>query len=113
MKKAKTDELLQWDRDHLIHSMWPMGTTRGVVFDTAEGVIIRDTEGKEYIASSSQLVNVNIGHGRKEVIEAIVEQLGKLQYTTTYWGFTNTAAIRCAKKLAEITPPGMKHFFFT
>jgi adenosylmethionine-8-amino-7-oxononanoate aminotransferase len=113
MKKAKTDELLQWDRDHLIHSMWPMGTTRGVVFDRAEGVIIRDTEGKEYIDSSSQLVNVNIGHGRKEVIEAIVEQLGKLQYTTTYWGFTNTAAIRCAKKLAEITPAGLKHFFFT
>ena len=113
MKKGKTEELLQWDRDHLIHSMWPMGTTRGMVFDTAEGVIIRDTEGKEYIDSSSQLVNVNIGHGRKEVIQAIVEQLGKLQYTTTYWGFTNTAAVLCAKKLAEITPPGLKHFFFT
>ncbi len=42
-----------------------------------------------------------------------MEQLGKLQYTTTYWGFTNTATILCAKKLAEITPPGLKHFFFT
>ena len=113
MKRAKTDELLQWDRDHIIHSMSPMGSTRGIVFDRAEGIILRDTEGKEYIDSSSQLVNVNIGHGRKEVIEAIVEQLGKLQYTTTYWGFTNTAAILCAKKLAEITPPGLKHFFFT
>jgi adenosylmethionine-8-amino-7-oxononanoate aminotransferase len=113
MKRAKTDELLQWDRDHLIHPMSPIGSTRGIVFETAEGIILRDTEGREYIDSSSQLVNVNIGHGRKEVIEAIVEQLGKLQYTTTYWGFTNTATILCAKKLAEITPPGLKHFFFT
>ena len=113
MKRAKTDELLQWDRDHLIHPMSPIGSTRGIVFDTAEGIILRDTEGKEYIDSSSQLVNVNIGHGRKEVIEAIGEQLGKLQYTTIYWGFTNTATILCAKKLAEITPPGLKHFFFT
>ncbi len=113
MKRAKTDELLQWDRDHLIHPMSTIGTTRGIVFETAEGVILRDTEGKEYIDSSSQLVNVNIGHSRREVIEAIMEQLGKLQYTTTYWGFTNTATILCAKKLAEITPPGLKHFFFT
>lgn len=113
MKKDRTDQLLQWDRRHLIHSMSPLGATRGIVFEAAEGVVLRDTEGKEYIDSSSQLVNVNIGHGRKEVIEAIVEQLGDLQYTTTYWGFTNTAAILCAKKLAEITPPGLKHFFFT
>jgi adenosylmethionine-8-amino-7-oxononanoate aminotransferase len=113
MKNAKTEELLQWDRDHVIHSMSPIGSSRGIVFDRAEGIILRDTEGKEYIDSSSQLVNVNIGHGRKEVIEAIVQQLGKLQYTTNYWGFTNTAAILCAKKLAEITPPGLKHFFFT
>ncbi len=113
MKRAKTDELLKWDCDHFIHSMSLPGTTRGVVFDTAEGIILRDTEGKEYIDSCSQLVNVNIGHGRKEVIEAIVEQLGKLQYTTTYYGFTNTPAVLCAKKLAGITPPGLKHFFFT
>ena len=113
IKKDRTDQLLQWDRKHLIHPMSPLGTTRGIVFDTAEGIILRDTQGKEYIDSSSQLVNVNIGHGRKEVVEAIMEQLGKLQYTTTYWGFTNTAAVLCAKKLAEITPPGLKHFFFT
>ena len=113
MEKAKTGELLKWDCEHLIHSMSPLGSTRGIVFDTAEGIILRDTEGKEYIDSCSQLVNVNIGHGRKEMIEAIVEQLGKLQYTTTYYGFTNTAAVLCAKKLAEITPPGLKHFFFT
>ncbi|MBM4330289.1 MAG: aspartate aminotransferase family protein [Deltaproteobacteria bacterium] len=113
MKKLKTEELLEWDRSHLIHSMAAMGATRGIVFDSAEGVILRDTEGKEYIDSSAQMVNVNIGHGRKEVIEAIGEQLAKLQYTTTYWGFTNTATILCAKKLAEITPSGLKHFFFT
>jgi len=113
MRKLKTEELLRWDRDHLIHSLWPMGVSRDIVFDSAEGIMLRDTEGKEYIDSAAQLVNVNIGHGRREVIEAIVEQLNKLQYTTTFWGFTNTATILCAKKLAEITPPGLKHFFFT
>ncbi len=46
MKRAKTDELLQWDRDHLIHPMSPIGSTRGIVFETAEGIILRDTEGK-------------------------------------------------------------------
>ncbi len=113
MAKPGTEELLKWDRDHIIHSMAPLGQTRGIVFDSADGIMLRDTEGKEYIDSSSQLVNVNIGHGRKEVIAGIVEQLGKLQYTTTYWGFSNTSAVLCARKLAEITPPGLKHFFFT
>lgn len=113
MPKYDTESLLRWDRDHVIHPMGPLGSPWGVVFDSAEGVLLRDTEGKEYIDACSQLVNVNIGHGRKEVIEAIVEQVKKLQYTTTYWGFSHTASILCAKKLAEITPPGLKHFFFT
>lgn len=110
---ARTEELLQWDRDHVIHSMNMIGTTQGVVFESARGIMLKDTEGKEYIDSSSQLINVNIGHGRPEVIEAIVDQLRTLQYTTTYWGFTHTAIVLCARKLAELTPPGLKHFFFT
>ncbi len=113
MQKYDTESLLRWDRDHVIHPMAPLGSPWGVVFDSAEGVLLRDTEGKEYIDACSQLVNVNIGHGRKEVIDAIVEQVQKLQYTTIYWGFSHTASILCAKKLAEITPPGLKHFFFT
>jgi putrescine---pyruvate transaminase len=74
--------------------------------------MLRDTEGREYIDSSAQLANVNIGHGRQEVIQAIVEQLGKLQYATTHWGMTHPSLVLCAKKLAEITPAGLKHFFF-
>ena len=110
--RTTTEQLLQWDLDHVIHPMCRPGATRGIVIESAEGVILRDTEGREYLDASAQLANVNIGHGRQEVIRAVVEQLGRLQYATTHWGMTHPSLVLCAKKLAEITPPGLKRFFF-
>lgn len=41
------------------------------------GLIVRDAEGKEYIAGVSGIVNVNIGYSRKELAEAAMEQMLK------------------------------------
>jgi len=114
MLDKATEDLLETDQEHILHTAWPLKEKpRDVVFDEGHGIMLRDTEGREYIDGSSQLVNVNLGHGRREIIEAAIEQLGKLQYTHTFWGFSNTAAIRCSQKLAELTPPGLDHFYFT
>jgi putrescine---pyruvate transaminase len=112
MEKIGTEQLLQWDREHVMHPMCRLGTNRGIVIASAEGIFLRDTEGREYIDASAQLANVNIGHGRREVIQAIVEQLDSLQYATTHWGMTHPSLVLCAKQLADITPAGLKHFFF-
>ena len=37
----------------------------------AEGVYLYDRDGKRYIDFSSQLMNVNIGHGHPKVMEAV------------------------------------------
>ena len=113
MISEKTQELLKYDRDHVIHLAWPVGADLfGVVFEEGHGIMIRDTEGKEYIDGSSGLVGVNLGHGRKEIIDAAIEQLHKLQFAPIFWGWSNKACIECARKLAEITPPGLDHFEF-
>ncbi len=114
MPSKLTQELLDWDREHIMHTAWPVrGEPVGVVYEQANGIILKDTEGREYIDGSSQLINVNLGHGRRELIEAATEQMNQLQYTHIFWGFTNTATIKCAQKLVELTPGGLNYFCFT
>ncbi len=113
MVSKKTEELLKWDREHIIHFAHPVGENAGFIFDNAKGIVLIDTDGKEYIDASSQLINVNLGYGRKEIIDAVTEQIKKLQYATLYWGFANTANIACSQRLAELTPKGLDHFLFT
>ncbi|HUV56418.1 MAG TPA: aspartate aminotransferase family protein [Dehalococcoidales bacterium] len=113
MTSKRTDELLKWDREHIVHSRWAIGGNIGFVIDKSHGIYLQDTEGKEYIDSSSQLVCVNLGYGQTEIIDAIREELEKLQYCMQYLGFVNEASIRCGQKLSEIVPEGLDHFNFT
>ena len=114
MTNSRTEELLRADRDYIIHPGMPVGgKLRGMIFKKARGLILEDTEGNEYIDVSSQLVNLNLGHGRREIIDAIVKQTEELQYADLFYGGSHKAIIECAQKLAQITPAGLRHFIFT
>ena len=84
-----------------------------MIYDTAEGVRLWDTEGKMYLDASSQMVSCNLGHGRREIIEAAQKQLDKLQHVGQYYGHSSTPMVECAMKLATITPGDLDHFWFT
>ena len=57
--------------------------------------------------------NVNAGHGRKEIIEAITAQLNKLQYYSLFGGTTHAGSIELSKLLVEMTAEeGMTKAFF-
>ena len=71
MTSARTEELVKYDREHILHAQIPLGETLGVIYDSAEGIVLRDTEGKEYLDASSQMVSANLGHGRREIIDAV------------------------------------------
>jgi adenosylmethionine-8-amino-7-oxononanoate aminotransferase len=109
----RTEELLRWDREHIVHSKWAMGGNCGIVLDRSHGIYLQDTEGKEYIDGSSQLLCVNLGYGQKEIIDAVREQMEKLPYGMYFFGFANEASIRCGQRLSEIVPEGLDHFNFT
>jgi len=49
--KKMTEQLLQWDRDHVIHPKCRPGATRGIVIGSAEGVTLRGIEGRDTIAA--------------------------------------------------------------
>ena len=77
----------------------------------AEGVHLYDENDKRYIDFSSQLMNVNIGHGRQEVTEAVIKQMEKLSYVCP--PFTTDSRGILGKKLADITPNNINKTFFT
>lgn len=46
-----------------------------------EGVYIYDETGKRYLDGSSGPMTVNLGHGNKEVTEAIAKQMEKISFS--------------------------------
>ena len=55
-----------------------------LIVDRADGVYIFDIDGKRYLDTVASLWNVNVGHNRREVIDAIKAQLDKLAYTPLF-----------------------------
>jgi len=86
-----------------------------------EGIRVMDSEGKTYIDGQSGMWVLEVGHGRKEIADAVYAQMQDLAYTTSFMGFignrpmgatTTLPAIKLAAKLAEITPGDLNKVSF-
>jgi adenosylmethionine-8-amino-7-oxononanoate aminotransferase len=47
----------------------------------------------EHIYGVSQLLCVNVGHGQREIFDAVYNEMEKLQYGMLFYGFPNIASI--------------------
>lgn len=113
MLSKRTQDLIQADKEHHVHPWWIVGQEVSAVFEEAHGIYLVDTEGKEYIDLASQLVCCNLGHHCQEIIDAVTEALDKIDYTTSFFGQTNVYAVELSRKLAKITPGGLRYFYYT
>lgn len=98
----------------LEHSFWTwsaQGSVSPIPVTRAEGVYFWDANNKRYLDFNSMLMCVNIGHGDKRVIEAIVEQARQLPYAAP--SMTTKPRAVLGKLLSEITPGNLNRFFFT
>ena len=75
---------------------------RPPVITAAEGIRVTDSEGGSWIDVNGGYMCVNIGYGRRELAEAMREQMSKLVYFPQ--GATTEPLVRLAAKLAQITP---------
>jgi putrescine aminotransferase len=75
-----------------------------LVVDRAEGVWVWTERGKKLMDAFAGLAVVNVGHGRREIAEAIAEQTVRLAYYPTTRQFSNRPAAELAAKLASLTP---------
>ncbi len=105
------DEILKNNLDYTLFSWAKQGGLNPINASYAEGSYIYDRDGKKYLDFSSQLMNVNIGHGNQRITEAVAKQMKEVSYV--YPGMATDVRGRLGKKLAEITPGNLTKTFFT
>jgi adenosylmethionine-8-amino-7-oxononanoate aminotransferase len=83
------------------------------VISRAEDVWVFDDSGKRYLDGTAALWYSNVGHGRREIIDAIRDQLDTLDAYQVFNDFANEPALRLAGELAERAPMDGAKIFFT
>jgi len=83
-----------------------------VIIDRAEGTDLIDAGGRRYIDGVSSLwCNVH-GHAHPRIDAAVREQLGRVAHSTML-GLTHPMAIRLARRLTSLAPPGLTRCFYS
>lgn len=78
-----------------------MSSSTGVkMVDKAEGVWVHDVEGSTWMDTLSGLWLINIGHGRKEIAEAVFNQMQQISFSPS--GTVSPPTIKLAATLASM-----------
>jgi taurine---2-oxoglutarate transaminase len=107
----KEEQILQNNLNHTLFSWTKQEGLSPMNIERAEGVYLYDRNGTRYLDFSSQLMNVNIGHGNQKVREAVTQQMDEVSYV--YPGAATKVRGELGKKLAEIAPGSLNKTFFT
>ncbi len=115
-KQHSTAEWQELDREHFLHPFTDFGQLNrkgSRIITRAEGPYLWDSDERQYLDGMSGLWCVNVGYGREELVAAATRQLRELPYYNAFFQTAHPPAIELARKLSEITPPGLDHVFFT
>src|SRR6202158_6330615 len=106
------------DRETIRH-LWthktqdhPWLSDEELVIDRAEGVWVWTQRGQKLMDAFAGLAVVNVGHGRREIAEAVAEQTVRLAYYPTTRQFSNRPAADLAAKLATLAPGDLRYTMF-
>ena len=118
MATASVSKLEQLDRAHLIHPITELRVheVKGPrVIVGGKGIRLETADGGTVIDGFSGLFNINVGHGRTEIADAVAEQMRRMPYYPSFWDFSNEPAILLGERLAGLFPADreLDHFLFT
>ncbi|MBV8735445.1 MAG: aspartate aminotransferase family protein [Solirubrobacterales bacterium] len=74
------------------------------VLERGDDVWVWDRDGRRYLDATASLWYANVGHGRREIAEAAVAQLERLEAYSTFGDFANEPALELAATLADLAP---------
>jgi beta-alanine--pyruvate transaminase len=77
----------------------------------AEGMYFHSDDGRALLDACSGLWCSNLGHGRKEIADAIARAAHSLDFAPTFQ-FAHPGAFELAQRIAELAPEGLDHVFF-
>jgi putrescine---pyruvate transaminase len=98
----------------LWHPFADMHAVRGNEFVIArgDGAVVWDEDGNEYIDGTASLWNVNVGHGRTEIVDAAMAQMRELASYQVFGIFANRPSLDLAERLASLAPMDDPRVFF-
>ncbi len=82
------------------------------ILASAEGMHYTTDDGRKLIDSSAGLWCVNVGHGRKEIADAVYHQLLTLDYAPPFQ-MGQPGAFDFAARVSRLAPQGLDRVFFT
>ncbi len=110
-----TAELQALDAAHHMHPFTHAAglKEKGVrVITRADGVWLTDSEGHRILDAMAGLWCVNVGYGRRELVEAAAAQMAELPFYNTFFQTSHVPAIRLAERLAGLAPEHLNTVFF-
>jgi putrescine aminotransferase len=84
-----------------------------LVIDRAEGAHVYDTAGRRYVDATASLWYCNVGHGRREIADAVAAQMRRLEAYSTFGDFANRPVLELADRVAGFAPMDDAKVFLT
>jgi adenosylmethionine-8-amino-7-oxononanoate aminotransferase len=105
------EQILALDREHVWHPYAPMpAATEPYLVESAQGVRLRLAGGRELVDGMSSWWAAIHGYRHPVLDAAARDQLDRMSHVM-FGGLTHQPAVRLARTLVEITPPGLAHVF--
>jgi putrescine aminotransferase len=108
--------LQKLDAEHHLHpftnhdEMQAAGTA---ILSSGSGVWVHEQSGRRLLDGLAGLWCVNVGYGRREIIDAVTKQMERLCYYPSFFNSTTEPAIELAAKLADLAPGRLDHVMFS
>ena len=77
-----------------------------------EGAWYSDSNGRKIFDGLSRLWTCGLGHGRREIVDAVSKQIATLDYSPAFQ-FGHPGAFELAQRIRELTPDNLDYVFFT
>jgi 4-aminobutyrate aminotransferase-like enzyme len=106
---TRTEQLLAAKKDFLVPCVYHF-YQRPPVFVRGEGAYLFDNEGRRYLDCFCGVTVVSAGHSNPEILDAAIDQLRRLQHTTTI--YLTEPMLDLARAIAELAPPPLRRSFF-
>lgn len=104
-------EIKEQDLAYNLHSWSKQKGLNPLPIEKAEGIYFWDYDGNRYTDMSSQLINLNLGHGNKEIVAAIKEQADKFCFMSPAYAVESRSKL--AKMVVDLMPDTITKVFFT
>jgi 4-aminobutyrate aminotransferase-like enzyme len=105
----RAQQLLAMKRDFLVPCVYHF-YQRPPVLVRGEGTYLFDADGRRYLDCYSGVTVMNAGHANPAILEPAIEQLRRLQHTTTI--YLTEPMLELARVLAELAPGDLRRSFF-